>query len=35
VDAVTRHEVLGALVRLKEFRASITDAIDFFLKHSL
>jgi len=34
IDAVTRHEVLAALARLKEYRASITDAVDFFLKHS-
>ncbi len=34
IDAVTRHEVLAAMARLKEHRASITDAVDFFLKHS-
>ena len=34
IDAVTRHEVLAAMARLKEYLASITDAIDFFLKHS-
>ena len=31
---MTRHEVLAALARLKEYRASITDAVDFFLKHA-
>jgi len=34
IDDVTRHDVLAALARLKEFRASITDAVDFYLKHS-
>ena len=34
IDEVTRHEVLAALARLKEYRASITDAVDFFLKHA-
>ena len=34
IDAVTRHEVLAALARLKEHHASLTDAVDFFLKHS-
>ena len=34
IDAVTRHEVLAAMAKLKEHRASITDAVDFFLKHS-
>ena len=34
IDAITRHEVLAALSRLKEYRASITEAVDFFLKHA-
>jgi hypothetical protein len=34
MDDVTRHEVLAGLARLKEYRATITDAVDFFLKHS-
>ncbi len=34
LDEVTRHEVLAALARLKEYRASITDAVDFYLKHA-
>jgi integrase len=34
IDAITRHEVLAALGRLREYRASITEAVDFFLKHA-
>jgi len=34
IDDVTRHEVLAGLARLKEYRATITDAVDFFLKHA-
>ena len=34
LDQVTRHEVLAAMAKLKEFRASITDAVDFYLKHA-
>ena len=34
IDAITRHEVLAALSRLREHRASITEAVDFFLKHA-
>ena len=34
INAATRHEVLLALERLKEYRASITEAVDFFLKHA-
>ena len=32
VKEFTRHEVLAALARLKEYRASITEAVDFFIK---
>lgn len=34
IDASTRHEILHAVERLKDFRASITEAVDFFLKHA-
>ncbi len=34
IDAITRHEVLAALSRLHEYRATITEAVDFFLKHA-
>ena len=34
INDVTRHEVLGALARLKEYNASLTEAVDFFLKHA-
>ena len=34
IDDVTRHDVLAALARLKEFRVSITDAVEFYLKHA-
>ena len=34
INAATRHEVLLALERLREFRSSITEAVDFFLKHA-
>ena len=33
IDDVTRHDVLAALARLKEFKVTITDAVDFYLKH--
>ncbi len=34
IDDITRHEVLAALAKLKQYRATITQAVDFFLKHS-
>jgi len=34
IDAVARHEVLAAVNRLKQFNATITEAVDFYLKHS-
>ena len=34
LDAVSRHEVLGALARLRTHRATITAAVDFYLKHA-
>jgi integrase len=34
IDASTRHEVLLALERLKDYRATITEAVNFFLKHA-
>lgn len=34
INASTRHEILLALERLKDYRASITEAVDFFLKHA-
>ncbi len=33
-DAATRHTVLANLERLKKHGASLTEAVDFFLKHS-
>jgi integrase len=33
-DSVVRYEILGAVKRLKEFNATITEAVDFFLKHA-
>ena len=34
IDDITRHEVLSALAKLKQYRATISQAVDFFLKHS-
>lgn len=34
IENFTRHEVLAALSRLKEYRATITEAVDFFIKHA-
>jgi hypothetical protein len=34
LDDITRHEVLAALARLKEYRASVTETVDFYLKHA-
>jgi len=34
IGAATRHEVLLAIQRLRDFRATITEAVDFFLKHA-
>ena len=34
IDAITRHEVLAAVSRLREYRATVTEAVDFFLKHA-
>jgi integrase len=34
IDASTRHEILHAVERLRDYRATITEAVDFFLKHA-
>ena len=34
IDASTRHEILHAVEKLKDYRATITEAVDFFLKHA-
>lgn len=34
IDASTRHEILHAVERLKEYRATVTQAVDFYLKHA-
>jgi len=34
IDAALRHEILLALERLREYRATITQAVDYFIKHS-
>lgn len=34
IDAIARQEVLAAISRLKEYRTSIAEAVDFFPKHT-
>ena len=34
INASTRHEILHAVEKLKDYRATITEAVDFFLKHA-
>lgn len=34
LDDVMRHDVLGAVAKLREHNATIAQAVDFFLKHS-
>jgi site-specific recombinase XerD len=34
IDAISRHQVLAALERLKGHHATISEAVDFFLKHA-
>ena len=34
LDDLLRHEVLGALAKLRDYNASITEAVDFFIMHS-
>ncbi len=34
LDEIVRHEVLAAMAKLKEHNSTITQAVDFFLKHA-
>jgi integrase len=34
LDAVTKHEVLAALERLRKFNATLPEAVEFFIRHA-